>query len=466
MSVSTAVRGGLPGPTPLGSAGADDLLETSPYPPAYVVAFLATILADTISGNSAQLGFPLPPQRLFLAGSLLLLALDRRVWRRVRLVLRPVHVAALAFIGWVLWSAASVGTLTTSIGGYALIDRILVPLTAFVLAPVVFATERDRDLLLKTLTLLGLYLGVTAVLESFGPHALVFPRYIVDAHVGIQYGRARGPFVESEDDGLVMSACAFAGGVLAWRIRGRWRTVGVLTTVAGAAGILLTLTRSNWIGAGLAALLTFVAVPRLRRYAPVLIVATTVTLAAVLAFIPALDAKVTGRLDTSRSLYDRFNTDDAALRVIDAHPLTGIGWERFLAIGTDYVRQGPTYPITNVGIEVHNVFLGRAAELGIPAALVFVLMILLGPVRAVLRPARGDLQGWRVLSLAVLVTWLVCAFLSPLPYSTANLLLWLLPGVTLAPYLSAPRRSPGPRAAGPGPRAVGPGFRAVGPGPR
>lgn len=419
----------------------DDRLTRSVYPPAYVVAFLAMILADTISGNSALLGFPLPPQRLLVVVGLILLALDRRVWSRLRLVLRPVHVAAAAFVGWALWSAAGVGTLTTSIGLYALLDRILVPVVLFVLAPVIFATERDRDLLLKTLTLLGLYLGITAVLEMFGPHALVFPRYIVDPNVGIQFGRARGPFVESEDDGLVMSACAFAAGVLVWRTAGRWRTVGVLTTIACAVGILLTLTRSNWIGAGLAAVITFAAVPHLRRYLPVAVVATTAAVAAMLAFIPPLAAKVSGRLDTQRSLDDRYNTNNAALRAIDAHPLTGIGWERFIAIGTDYVRQGSTYPITNVGIEVHNVFLGRAAELGIPATIVFVLMILLGPVRAIARRAPGDLAGWRVLSVAVVVTWLVCSLSSPLPYSTANLLFWLLPGVTLAPYLAVPKRA-------------------------
>ncbi len=407
-------------------------------PPAYVVVFLVMILADTTSGYSRLLGFPLPPQRLLLALGIVLLALDRRPWRRLRLRLRPVHVAAAVLLGWVLWSASGAGTLSTSLGFYAFLDRLAVPMGAFTFGPVVFATRRDRQLLLKVLTVLGLYLGVTAVLEFFGPHALVFPRYIVDPGVGIQYGRARGPFAESEADGLAMTACGFAGGLLAWQSV-RWRRAGVACAAACLLGVFLTLTRANWVGAGAAVLLAFVAVRPLRRWLAVLVPATLVSGVALLSFIPSLALAVTDRTKTQRSVLDRYNTDNAALRIIDQHPLSGVGWERFIVVGSDYVRQASTYPITNVGIETHNVFLGRAAELGLPAAIVFVLAVALGPLRAVLRPVRGEFAGWRVVSLGVVLSWFVCAMLSPLTYSTPNLLFWLIPGVTLMPYLTRDR---------------------------
>lgn len=435
-------------------------------PPAYLLVLLATIPADFVSGNSKLLHFPLPPQRILLAVGILLLALDARPWRATRLRLRPVAVVAAAFLAWTAWSASVAGTLTTSFGLFAMVDRLVVPIAAFLVAPVVFASTRDRQLLLKVLTVLGLYLGVTAVLEVLGPHALVWPRFIVDPTIGIQYGRARGPFVESEADGLVMSACGFAAGLLAWQVPGRWRQVGVLTIGASALGVLLTLTRSNWIGAIVAAALAFLAVPRLRRWFVPIAIGGLVGVAGLLSFSHTLNAKVTGRATTQRSVWDRLNTDDAALRIIHQHPLTGVGWERFIVVSSDYVRQARTYPITNIGIEVHNVFLGRAAELGLPGAVLFVLVVLLGPVRALLRPAAGEFAGWRVAALGVVVTWLVCANLSPLPYSTANLLFWLIPGIALTPYLSAPRSevSEVGEAGGAGRLAAGPTGGRAGPG--
>jgi putative inorganic carbon (HCO3(-)) transporter len=442
--VSIAVAGTRSATAPDAPAPVEAPAAARDRPPAYLVLFLASIVADMVSGNSKLLHFPIPPQRILLAGAILLLVLDVRPWRTRRLLVRPVLVVALVFVAWLLWSASVAGTLTTSFGLFAMVDRLLVPMAAFSFAPVLFTSRRDRQLLLKVLTLMGLYLGITAVFETFGPHALVFPRYINDPNIGIQYGRARGPFVESEDDGLVMSACGFAAALLAWQVPGRWRRTGVCTVAACALGILLTLTRSNWIGAALATVLAFGAVPRLRRWLPAGIIGGVVGVAALLAFIPSLDAKVTGRATTQRSVWDRYNTDDAALRIISQHPLTGVGWERFIVVSADYVRQARTYPINNIGIEVHNVFLGRAAELGLPGALLFVLTLLLGPVRAVFRPAAGEFAGWRVAALGVVVTWTVCANLSPLPYSTANLLFWLVPGVALTPYLSEPKMRPVP----------------------
>lgn len=416
----------------------ESALAEARWPPAYVVIFLAMIAVDTTSGNSKLLGFPLPPQRLLLGAGIALLALDRRPWREIALRLRGFHVAAVAFLAVAVWSAAVAGTLGTSLGFYALLDRLVVPIAAFMFAPVIFATRRDRLLLLKLLTVMGIYLGITAFLEFFGPHGLVFPRYIVDPSVGIQFGRARGPFVESEADGLVMTVCAFAGGVLAWQVSQRWRWAAIFSVVVSLLGVLLTLTRSNWIGAGLAVVVTFAAVGPLRRWLVALLLSAVLGVTALLAFVPSLSRAVTGRTTSQRSVFDRYNTDNAALRIIDQHPLQGIGWERFIAVGSAEVRQAPTYPITNVGIEVHNVILGRAAELGIPAALLFVSVLLLGPARAVFRRTPGEFGAWRVFSVGVVLSWMVCAQLSPLPYSTANLLFWLIPGVTLTPYLTKP----------------------------
>lgn len=404
--------------------------------PAYLLLFLAGVVASSLSGSSSLIHMPISPDRLLFGASLALLLVDRDAWRDTRLRFRGLHALMLAMLGLVVWSATGHGTLTSSLGLYALVDRLVMPFVAFCLAPVIFSTPARRDLLLRVLTCLGLYLGVTAVFEVVGPHALVFPRFIADPSVGIQYGRARGPFLGSEADGLVMVACAFASAVTAVRFTGTWRRLGVVATFATLAGCLLTLTRSVWLGLVLGVVVAGLSSPRLRRALPVALVGGAVVVGLGLALVPGLSDKVTARATVQRSLYDRQNVNAAALRAIDQHPLDGVGWMKFLDVGTDYVRQSPTYPITNVKIEVHNVVLGRAAELGIPGAALWVACVLAGPVAAAARRAKGDLAGWRIVSIGALSGWAVAIMSSPVPYPLPNLLVWLLPGVLASGYLT------------------------------
>jgi putative inorganic carbon (HCO3(-)) transporter len=348
-----------------------------------------------------------------------------------------VHTAMAAMVGWTVWSAVGHGTMWTSYGAFALLDRLVVPFVLFALAPVLLQREEDRRMLLRTLVVLGLYLGVTAVLELTGAASFVFPRYVMDPEVGILFGRARGPFVEAEANGLVLAACAFASGLSVARSRGAWRWLSALALAVSALGTLLTLTRSVWIGTVLGALAVVAAVPALRRRAALLAAAGVAAVGALLLTVPALTEMVLHRTTTAGSVYDRQNTNAAALRVIAAHPVDGIGWTRFLSEGTDWVRQADTYPVTNVDIEVHNVVLSRAAELGLIGAALWVACVLAGPLAALLRRQTDpDLQGWRVLFLGYACVWFVCTMVSPVPYVLANNLLWLLAGMLLHGHLT------------------------------
>ncbi len=416
--------------------------------PAYVLLFTAGLLAEIFSGNARLIGFPISPDRLLFAAAIVLVLADPDALQTARLRWRTIHTLLIAMIVVVVLSGLAAGTLTSSYGVYALLDRLLVPFLAFALAPVVYATEERRLLLLRALTCLGIYLGATAVFEVIGPHALVVPRYIMDPDVGIQFGRARGPFAESEADGLVLTSCGFAAAVLAWRSVGGWRRAGVVSAALCAFGAFLTETRSIWLGAALGVILVSLAVPRLRRLLPALLATVAVVVLVALAASPALRASVGARAGDQRSLYDRENTNAAAVRVLETHPLTGLGWVEFEQEGTEYVRQAPTYPITTVDIEVHDVFLGRAAELGIPGAALFVLCVLGGPGRALLRPRRSfsgpltgeppDAYGWWMVTVGTTVGWVVAALSSPLPYPMPNLLVWVVAGIVITPHLTQP----------------------------
>src|SRR4051812_9809028 len=329
-----------------------------------------------LSGNSARLGLPFPPDRILMAAALGLLVLTGGLRDVAALRWRAVHTAMTATVLWTLWSALAHDSLSTSYGSYALLDRIVMPFLLFALAPVLFAEERDRQLLLRTLTVLGIYLGATAVFEVLGPSALVFPRYILDPTAGILFGRARGPFVEAGADGLVLACCLFAALLSFSRSRGKWRIASAVSAGLASIGVLLSLTRSVWVGTIVGALVVMLIVPTLRRRITALLAGAAATVGTLLLVVPGLATTLTDRLTTERSVYDRQNVNAAALRAIAAHPIDGVGWMQWLGQSTDWVRQADTYPVTTVHIEIHNVVLSRAAELGLVGAGLWVAAVL------------------------------------------------------------------------------------------
>lgn len=416
---------------------------SGPRRPLYLWLLLATLPLNVLSGAASDaLGLPVSPDRLTLAAALVLLALDPWAWRRTRLRLRPAHVAMAGCVALVTWSALSAGTLLTTSGLFALADRLVVPFLLLAVAPVVFCTAGRRDLLLQTFTLLGLYLGVTAVLEQAAP-SLVVPSLVTDPSLGIQQGRSRGPFLASEAMGLALVQCGAAAALLVARRRGAWRVTALLTAALCAAGVLLTLTRSVWLGLVVGVVVACLQEARLRRLLPGLLVAGGVAVAVALTTVPSLQAAVEARATTTRSVDDRRNVNEAALRVVAQHPLDGVGWQRFVEVSDQYVRQADDYPITNIGIEVHNVPLARAAETGIPGAALWVLAVVLGPLLAVVRRPRArageeDLPGWRLVLTVGAAAWGVAQLLSPVPYPFPNYVVFLVAGVVLRPYLTRP----------------------------
>jgi putative inorganic carbon (hco3(-)) transporter len=402
--------------------------------PLEVVLFLGGLVMSMFAGNSKLIGFPIAPDRLLFGSSLALVLVRASRAPRPGTVQRGLLALMLATVAWVIASGLSTRSLLTNYGFFALLDRIVLPFVFFAVAGRVFGDARSRHLLLRVLVLLGLYLGATAFFEVVGPHALVFPTYIVDPEVGIGFGRARGPLLASDGDGLVMVTCGAAAALACVRWRGVWRIVALAAFLTCALGALLTLTRSIWVGAVLGLVLACVAAPRMRRWLPLILVVLGIGVVTALAVVPGLHEDAASRAASSRSVYDRQNTNAAAVRVIEEHPLTGVGWMRFIDVSEDYVRQSDDYPITNVRIEVHNVVLGRAADLGLPGAALWVLCVLGGPVRAAVRRVADppDVEGWRLVLVASLACWLVAIMLSPVPYPLPTFLVWLLGGMVAA----------------------------------
>lgn len=423
MSIARRLRGEL-----------GSLIARARATPAYLWCLLAGLSANIFSGGSGYLGLPISLDRLFIPLAFVLLALDTR-----RPPLRPVlvHWLMVAFVLWTLWSMADHANLTQSIPLFALLDRTMIPFLLFATAPLFFDTPERRDLLLRVLCLIGLYLGITAILEMAAP-ALVRPSYIVSPDVGMQFGRARGPFVASEAMGAALAFLTLVAGLAAQRLRGAWRAIACAVAVLDLIGVAFTMTRSVWVGLIVGVVGASLLSPTLRRRLPLILGGPALVLGLVLATIPPALAALTDRLSTKESVYDRLGSNDAAVRLLGDMPLTGIGWRRFYPHGSDWFRQSEAYPLNEVVIEIHSVILSRATELGIPAAILFVAILVVGPLRSLRIRASGDLEGWRVLSAGVFISWLVIGLSGPMAMPFPNYVAFLVAGVASASWLSAP----------------------------
>jgi O-antigen ligase len=404
--------------------------------PAYTLS--AAIFLSPVAGNWHELHFPpgVDPDRLLLwFGIIQVLFRAPAVRDRPRFRITPAHAFLAAAVLYVLASAFIAHTLFLKAPFFKITDAFgILPFLVFLVAPLAFRTNRERGILLFTLVVLGAYLGLTTLFEMVHLNALVFPRYINDPNFGIHYGRGRGPFVDAVANGFACFVCtaACAVAVATWK-RPKARLAAGLIGALCFVGSFLSLERSVWLGVAVASVVAMAVTPRLRRY--LLPAVATVAIAAAAAFIliPGLDNTFNKRINNVSSVYDRENLTVAALNIVTARPLTGVGWSKFQTASLLYFRQSQNYPLDPSLIKagIHNFLLTYAAELGLVGLALWGFGLVLGIGSALLTRGPPDLGPWRVALVAVFTIFLVVANAVP-PSLFPNLSLWMLAGVASA----------------------------------
>lgn len=390
----------------------------------------AAMILSVFSGNWSNMGIPIPLDRVAVACGIAT-ALIRSIREGEGPRIRPVHWLMLLLILYAVASAGWAQTLTQHQPQFALLDRLgLIPFLLFLVAPVAFRTPEQRRILAIGLVLLGAYLGLMALFERIHATGLVVPSYITDPSIGITFGRSRGPFLEAGANGLAMFDCLAAAAITLphWQGRPRLRAAVIGVMVLCVAGILFTLTRQVWLGAGVGAAVAMLSNRRLRRYLPVTAAVTLIAVVAALAFVPGLQQSINNRTNDQSSVWDRLNSDAAALRMVEARPALGFGWGEFGADSTPYYRLAATYPLSTIDV-AHNMPLSNAAELGLLGLVLWVVVMLVGIVGPTLGRAPPAVEPWRIALVAIAIAWFVQANLSPLDYAFDNYMIWLWAGI-------------------------------------
>lgn len=403
--------------------------------PAWILT--AGVLLTIFSGNWGHLGLP-PVDRLLIAlGLLALLVTTARSAERPTIRAAGIHILLVVVAVYALLSALWAGSFSDSAALFALLDRLgFIPFAMFAVAPIAYRTARQRAILLGGLVGLGGYLGLTALFETVGFDAGVFPRYILNPDVGIHVERARGPFVEAAANGLALFVCAVAALIAyaTWKNRNhRW--VAAAVAVLCLMGTVFTLTRAIWLSAVVAGVLTLLAHRQLRRYTLPAVGVGALAVLAALALVPSLSGDAQSRTADQRPVWDRLNMMTAGQNMVEERPLFGFGWYRAHIEIPDYFEQNEDFPVTGSGLEIHNVYLSNAVELGLVGVTLWLAALLIAVGGAALRRGPPELRLWRIGMLAIAAQWLIVANFVPLFFPFATLILWLWAGVLSRQYV-------------------------------
>lgn len=408
-------------------------------PPAWLLT--GAVVLSPFNSNWGAFGFPggFAPDRLLLLAALTGLVLRAPPARdRLALRLRPLHVLFAATVLWSIGSGIAAQTMGESESIFFVLDRLVVPMVVFAVAPLVFAEARHREVFLAAMVAMGAYVGLTTFFQAVGPQALVFPRFILDPSVGfhLRFGenRARGPFLEAGVNGmgLFVFAVASAIAVTTWR-QPRARLLAGAVLVLCGLGLILTLTRAVWLAAIVATVVTLLAGRQTRRFAVPLLLAGAAAVAAALAIIPNLRDNVSDRQSSQRSVWERKDVDAAAVAMVLERPLLGFGLSTFNRENADfYPLLADTPQVAERRIGVHNVFLLVAVSTGLVGLLLFLASFGVAVGSALLTRGPPELAPWRLGLLAIAVFWLVEANFAPLGHVFADLLPFLWAGIVVA----------------------------------
>jgi len=326
---------------------------------------------DSGFGMSLDMGLTVTPDRLVFVIIFML-----AVWS---LMSRTLRLSGLGKGGaWTLVlalvSTVSVFAMGRGSGDYyRLFDFHYSPLVIFLIAKSIPHAHKKLESACLTFLALGAFLAINGVFERYGPHALVWPQYILNPEVGIQFGRTRGSFASSEALGAALVVTFLFYSLYSTRAKGLWRYGTYVIMAATAVVIYAANQRAAWMS--LALCLGFLAMARTRmRWGARSIVAVglLVVLSGAASHLSIWERSLfEKRQQTVRERYvNNLTTLDMGIN----NPIFGVGYGNFKTEWPKYFH--PIYEdVVDLTDGNHNTFLGLFAEVGLVGLTPFLLIL-------------------------------------------------------------------------------------------
>ena len=177
----------------------------------------------------------------------------------------------------------------------------------------------------------GAYLTFTAFCEHFEFWSLVWPRFIADPGVGLNFGRARGPFAEAFAMALTLSFLFFVNLFLAKRSQAPLRIFLWLFNLPVLFAIYFTYTRTGYVCLLVCGVLwIWLVAGKLRRSAALAVIWAILLAAVALNWaIVSGTERTAGGLAEVRPILGRIAVSQMALELTAENPLFGVGFGHY-----------------------------------------------------------------------------------------------------------------------------------------
>ena len=369
-----------------------------------VIGFLVIFTGSVLSYDFFHIPAPIPItlDRLFL-GALVGVFVWHILHRRESI--RRLNVMDLSVL--MLTTVISLSTIThdftflKNMPASRLLFFNLFPLALYAVMRQVRLDDVDLKMFSLGFIALGIYLAVTALAETRGLNAIVFPRYIMNPEFEEFLGRGRGPFLNPVSNGVCMVVCLTCLWMWFPNRSLRGKAVVIAIAILMALGVYSTYTRSVWMGLVIAAVIVvFWQAPQM--YKGAMVVAATVLLIGLAPFMG--DKLLSFKRDKNVSLADMENSARlrplfliVAERMVVDRPFWGVGFGQYARAKYPYLQdQYSEDPLSMTrGYMQHNIFLAYVTETGFIglSALVMMLAVFLRTAWATWRDPR--LSHWK-----------------------------------------------------------------------
>jgi len=212
---------------------------------------------------------------------------------------------------------------------------------------------------------MGFYVAITGIAEHYQIRWLVWPSYVLDPRVGLTADRARGPLLNTADQGWVLIGGAALACIRIPRSQGLARHLLLCLLGLCSIAVYFTYTRGVWLAfaAGM------VSAAWLRRRTGTTTVIVVITAFFLVLMVSGLASKLswyTPTLFSQRPETVEYREDNAkvAWEVFKTHPFVGVGYGKFAKNLEQYSLDHSLSP-RPLDDGNHSFYLGLAAETGI-----------------------------------------------------------------------------------------------------
>jgi N-acetylglucosaminyldiphosphoundecaprenol N-acetyl-beta-D-mannosaminyltransferase len=401
---------------------------------------------------------PLTLDRIFLLGLAAAFAIR---WRVGQLPIRRLTASdwALAAMLLLFVSSAFISGQPDFFEGMSskwgrLIANFIVPAVLFAAIRHAPLSRHETTWLLGSFVLFGVYLAVTALCETAGLWSVVIPRYISDPDLGIHFGRARGPDLNSVSLGTYLTACILCAWALISVVRRRWIQLAIAVTLPlMAAGVFLTYTRSTWLGLAASGLVVAaIEIPKRWRLPAITMAGLAGLLIVSITWSSIIGLRREGPpAESAHSVNQRTSFAYVSWKMFQDNPVLGVGFGRFYDRKLPYLSdRSQSFELDSIRpLHHHNTVLSVLTETGLVGLSACVTLFTLWIVNAWQLARNGNLPRWSracgTLAAAITANYLCSAIFHDLTLvPSQQLLLFAFAGLAVNLRQPTPNHFPLP----------------------